>query len=241
MPSPRMPRVTDPSVRELAELLVDRCLDVEPGWQVSVRASPLARPLVREVARRDRPPRRLLPAADQLGPRTLPRRPRLGARGAARAARRAATDRAPPGRQRGRAADDPRARRRPRRRRARPRAPRSCCSRPPSREQARAQPRRSLGGRRVPDRPPRPAGGNDARGVHGLRLRRLPARLGRRGGADGADQGALRPRPAPSASWAKARTSRSGSKAARASFRPASATCPTERSSTARSRTAPKA
>jgi aminopeptidase len=43
--------VDDPRVRELAELLVDRCLDVQPGWQVSVRATPLARPLVREVAR----------------------------------------------------------------------------------------------------------------------------------------------------------------------------------------------
>ena len=83
----------DPRVRELAELMVNRCLDVQPGWQVSVRATPLARPLVREVAARDRPPRRLLPPADQLGPRALPRRPRLGARGAARAARRAAADR----------------------------------------------------------------------------------------------------------------------------------------------------
>ena len=41
----------DPRVRELAELMVNRCLDVQPGWQVSVRATPLARPLVREVAR----------------------------------------------------------------------------------------------------------------------------------------------------------------------------------------------
>ena len=31
--------------------MVNRCLDVQPGWQVSVRATPLARPLVREVAR----------------------------------------------------------------------------------------------------------------------------------------------------------------------------------------------
>ena len=30
--------------------MVNRCLDVQPGWQVSVRATPLARPLVREVA-----------------------------------------------------------------------------------------------------------------------------------------------------------------------------------------------
>jgi aminopeptidase len=43
--------VTDPRVGELAELLVDRCLDVRPRWQVSVRATPLARPLVTEVAR----------------------------------------------------------------------------------------------------------------------------------------------------------------------------------------------
>ena len=41
----------DPRIRELAELMVNRCLDVQPGWQVSVRASPLARPLVEEVAR----------------------------------------------------------------------------------------------------------------------------------------------------------------------------------------------
>ena len=41
----------DPRVRELANLLVDRCLDVQPGWQVSVRSTPLARPLVQELAR----------------------------------------------------------------------------------------------------------------------------------------------------------------------------------------------
>ena len=41
----------DPRVRDLAELLVTRCLDVQPRWQVSVRATPLARPLVQEVAR----------------------------------------------------------------------------------------------------------------------------------------------------------------------------------------------
>jgi aminopeptidase len=43
--------VEDRRVAELAELMVDRCLDVQPGWQVSVRATPLARPLVQEVAR----------------------------------------------------------------------------------------------------------------------------------------------------------------------------------------------
>jgi aminopeptidase len=43
--------VEDRRVAELAELMVNRCLDVQPGWQVSVRATPLARPLVQEVAR----------------------------------------------------------------------------------------------------------------------------------------------------------------------------------------------
>ena len=47
----RSAAVEDPRVRELAELMVNRCLDVQPGWQVSVRSTPLARPLVREVAR----------------------------------------------------------------------------------------------------------------------------------------------------------------------------------------------
>jgi aminopeptidase len=41
----------DPRVRELANIVVERCLDVQPGWQVSVRATPLARPLVQELAR----------------------------------------------------------------------------------------------------------------------------------------------------------------------------------------------
>ena len=43
--------MADPRDAELAGLLVDRCLAVEPGWQVTVRSSPLARSLVEEVAR----------------------------------------------------------------------------------------------------------------------------------------------------------------------------------------------
>src|ERR1700689_2277585 len=46
----------DPRVYEYARLLVDRCVGVEPGWEVLIRATPLARPLVEagtgEVARR---------------------------------------------------------------------------------------------------------------------------------------------------------------------------------------------
>ncbi len=43
--------MADPRDRELAELMVSRCLGVQPGWQVSVRSTPLARPLMDEVAR----------------------------------------------------------------------------------------------------------------------------------------------------------------------------------------------
>src|SRR5471030_2767083 len=46
----------DPRVYEYARLLVDRCVGVQPGWEVLVRATPLARPLVEavteEIARR---------------------------------------------------------------------------------------------------------------------------------------------------------------------------------------------
>jgi aminopeptidase len=34
-----------------ARLLVERCLDVQPGWQVLIRTTPLARPLLEEVMR----------------------------------------------------------------------------------------------------------------------------------------------------------------------------------------------
>jgi aminopeptidase len=43
--------VSDPRVSDYARLLVERCVDVQAGWQVLVSASPLARPLVAEVAR----------------------------------------------------------------------------------------------------------------------------------------------------------------------------------------------
>jgi aminopeptidase len=44
--------VTDSRWDELARLLVDRSLDVQPGWQVSVRSTPLSRPLFDAVCRR---------------------------------------------------------------------------------------------------------------------------------------------------------------------------------------------
>jgi aminopeptidase len=43
--------VIDPRVRDYATLLVDRCLDAQADWQVMVKTSPLARPLVEEVVR----------------------------------------------------------------------------------------------------------------------------------------------------------------------------------------------
>jgi aminopeptidase len=43
--------VIDPRVEQYAKLLVERCIDVQPGWQVIVVGSALARPLVEEVVR----------------------------------------------------------------------------------------------------------------------------------------------------------------------------------------------
>jgi len=41
----------DPRVEQYARLLLDRSLGVQPGWQVMVVATPLARPLVEELVR----------------------------------------------------------------------------------------------------------------------------------------------------------------------------------------------
>jgi aminopeptidase len=43
--------VADPRVEQYAELLVNRCIDVQPGWEVVVVGSVHARPLVEEVVR----------------------------------------------------------------------------------------------------------------------------------------------------------------------------------------------
>jgi aminopeptidase len=43
--------MADQRDREYARLLVDTCVGVQPGWQVLVQASPLARPLVDELLR----------------------------------------------------------------------------------------------------------------------------------------------------------------------------------------------
>jgi aminopeptidase len=41
----------DPRVAEYAQLLVERCLGVQPGWQVLIRSQPAARPALEEVQR----------------------------------------------------------------------------------------------------------------------------------------------------------------------------------------------
>ncbi len=41
----------DPRVEAYAKLLVERCLDVQPGWEVLIRSTPLARPLLEELER----------------------------------------------------------------------------------------------------------------------------------------------------------------------------------------------
>jgi aminopeptidase len=43
--------VTDPRVEQYAKLLVETCVDVQPGWQVLVSGGVLARPLLEEVSR----------------------------------------------------------------------------------------------------------------------------------------------------------------------------------------------
>ena len=41
----------DPRVAEYARLLVERSLGVQPGWEVLIRSTPLARPLLEEITR----------------------------------------------------------------------------------------------------------------------------------------------------------------------------------------------
>lgn len=41
----------DPRIEQYARLLVERCINVQPGWQVVVQSTPFARPLVEEVLR----------------------------------------------------------------------------------------------------------------------------------------------------------------------------------------------
>ena len=43
--------VVDPRVERLAGLLVERCIDVQPNWQVLVLGNPAARPLLDEICR----------------------------------------------------------------------------------------------------------------------------------------------------------------------------------------------
>jgi aminopeptidase len=43
--------MVDPRIEEYARLLVEECVDVQPGWQVVVIGQPLGRPLIEEVVR----------------------------------------------------------------------------------------------------------------------------------------------------------------------------------------------
>ncbi|MER3411877.1 MAG: aminopeptidase [Thermoleophilia bacterium] len=52
MSSPEAVPPGDGRLQAYAALLVERCLDVQPGWQVLVYSSPLGRPLVEEATRR---------------------------------------------------------------------------------------------------------------------------------------------------------------------------------------------
>src|SRR5262245_2812075 len=43
--------MADPRVERYASLLVDTCVDVQPGWEVVLVSTPLARPLLEELGR----------------------------------------------------------------------------------------------------------------------------------------------------------------------------------------------
>jgi aminopeptidase len=43
--------VADPRIERYASLLVDTCVDVQPGWEVMLVSTPIARPLLEELAR----------------------------------------------------------------------------------------------------------------------------------------------------------------------------------------------
>ena len=73
----------DPRVEQYARVMVETCLDVQPGIEVMVVGGIQGRPLLIEVAGSS-PGRRLRPHAAALQ-RELRLRDRLGARGAARA------------------------------------------------------------------------------------------------------------------------------------------------------------
>ena len=55
----------DPRDEQYANLLVETCVDVQPGWQVVVAASPLARPLFDEVCRAIAAPGRVRTSCDR--------------------------------------------------------------------------------------------------------------------------------------------------------------------------------
>ena len=79
----------DPRDRQLAELLVDTCVGVQPGWQVLVIGTPPGRPLIEEVVRRGRRAGRLRAAPHRV------RRERRGAH-AGCAMRRSSASPSPP-------------------------------------------------------------------------------------------------------------------------------------------------
>ena len=86
----RVAAVSDPRVAEYARLLVERCLDAQHGWQVLVKTSPLARPLLEEVVRGLGKPRRLPARPAELGGGELALRLRVGRGGAGGDRRRSA-------------------------------------------------------------------------------------------------------------------------------------------------------
>ncbi len=228
----------DPRIEAYARLLVEECLDVQSGWQVVVSGGMLGRPLVEDVCRAGRGPRRLCDPAAQL--HGLGIQPAVGPKGTGEAARQPGADRR---------ACLPRSRRLDRDRgpREHTRARRPCAGalrpsagRDSTSHRAGVHVRAEVGRLPVSDRGARAGRGHVRHRVRGLSLRRVPARLVGGEGADEPLRRALR-----RGRGGADRRERDGHHAERRRTQGrwstrAGRTCPAASSSTRRSRTRPR-
>ena len=186
-------RMADARDRDYAELIVDDCLRVQPGWQVLVGGNPQARPLLEElcgaVARRGA--YALLRVSFEGFLAQSLRWVEDGADGAFSPSRRRSSSTSSGMPMRWSSSRLPTTRV-PLRRRAR--ADGRPAGRLPARHRPDDESRRALGRLPVPDCRARAGGGARHRRVRGAALRRRAARLGGRRRADARRRGALRRR-----------------------------------------------
>ena len=209
--------MADPRIEQYARLLVERCVDVQPGWEVVVVGSTLARPLIEEIMRAIG--RRKAVPVVQLSFSGMDFWPfeTVWAEHRAAGARRRAL--AAPRQDRGRVRRlDPRrrAREHPRRRRPAAGAARGDHEGRAPADRTPARARHPVGHVPLPHARARAGRRNEPARLRGLPLRRGAPRLGRRGREDEADQGTVRPRRGGADRRPRAPTCGSASPAARA-------------------------